>query len=168
MTRPDGIVERLVALSEPLTRTGSCLSGSAGAHAHLAAATHSQIDEPVRYIALAPRVWEVVARGDGSLEPCAAKLGVQVSQGAVEEVVRTSWPLFVTNVQLAGGASVPVLTKEAVLAVLLGRGGLSIGLAGILCRGAGDGIDPDDVRELLKAARLAERFQPMLELLDVA
>jgi hypothetical protein len=29
-------------------------------------------------------------------------------------------------------------------------------------------IDPDEVRELLKTARRPERFQPLLELLNVA
>ena len=55
------------------------------------------------------------------------------------------------------------------MAQLLGRGGLVLGLAGSLLRLANDPpIDVDEVREVLKAARLGDRFQPLLELLQVA
>lgn len=168
MTREDRIVARLAELAPPLTSAGACLSGAAAAHAHLAAATESRIGAPLRYIALPPREWEAVGAGGGALASVAALHGLRVATGPVEDVVRSSWPLFASSVALADGATVPVLTREAVLATLLSRGGLAIGLAGIMLRGTREPIDPDDVRELLKAARQPERYQPLLELLDVA
>jgi hypothetical protein len=44
-----------------------------------------------------------------------------------------------------------------------------LGLAGTLIRVCNQpAVDPDDIREILKAARQGERFQPLLELLSVA
>jgi len=70
---------------------------------------------------------------------------------------------------LADGTVVPVLSREAVLAQMLEQGGLSIGLAGTLIQVGGEPpIDVDEVRELLKAARQNERFQLLLELVQIA
>jgi len=131
--------------------------------------TRSRIGEDVLYIALPPRAWEIVGPDDAVLGVLAASHRLVVVSDPVAVVVRTSWPLFVTRVPVADGLRVPVLTREAVIASLLSRGGLAIGLAGILMRGTGAAsLNADEVREILKAARQPERFQPMLELLDVA
>ncbi len=78
-------------------------------------------------------------------------------------------PLFAMQVALSEETVIPTLSREAVLAQLLDLGGLALGLAGLLVRLANHPpVDVDNVRELLKAARRPERFQPLLELLDVA
>jgi hypothetical protein len=47
--------------------------------------------------------------------------------------------------------------------------GFALALAGMVIRLANEPpVDVDEVRELLKAARQGDRFQPLLELLDVA
>jgi hypothetical protein len=58
---------------------------------------------------------------------------------------------------------VPILSRDAVVAELLAQAGLALGLAGLMVRLC-PAIDPDEVRELLKAARQGDRFQPLLEL----
>jgi hypothetical protein len=94
---------------------------------------------------------------------------VSSDRSAVADAVRPVLALFTRNVVLADGTEVPTLSREAVLAELLGRGGLAIGLAGTLMQLANDPpIEIDEVRELLKAARLSERFQPLLELVQIA
>jgi hypothetical protein len=145
-----------------LARAGGTLSGEAAAHVHLAAATGSRPDESPRYIALPPRRLEAVFSGD------AVKVaGLETDTSPVAEVVRRRLDLFATSVLLADGTSVPTLTKEAVAAGLLAQGGFALALLGTLLRVCPP-IDPDDVREILKAARQGDRFQPFLELLDVA
>ena len=74
----------------------------------------------------------------------------------------------VTHATLADGTVLPVLRREPALAELLSRGGLAIGLAGILLRFRGeDPLDVDEVRELLKAAQQPERYRSLPELLAV-
>lgn len=88
---------------------------------------------------------------------------------AVGSVIARSLPHFGVVLTLGDGVQVPVLRSDAVLAELLERGGLAIGIAGVLLRLLGaQRPDPDDVRDLLNAACKPERFQPLLELLEVA
>ena len=58
---PTRFLERLCGLSDALGQSQALLSGSAGAHAHLAMSTHSVPGEPARYSALVPRSVHVVA-----------------------------------------------------------------------------------------------------------
>ena len=92
--------------------------------------------------------------------------GVEPDRGAVAEVLRARLDLFGTTVVLPDGERVPVLRREAVIAQLLAQGGLALGLTGVILAITGP-IDADEVREILKAARQGDRFQPLLELLDV-
>jgi len=64
--------------------------------------------------------------------------------GAFAANATTTMPLWAAAGVATGNA------LEAILAVLLSRGGLSIGLAGILMRGAGLGIDPDDRKHIFE------------------
>lgn len=158
------LVSALPALAARLTRAGALLSGEAAAHAHLVAATATVPGEPARYAALPPRRVEAVL-------PAGARPvdGVEEASSPVVEALRPRLDLFSTTVVLGDGTMVPVLSLEAVLAELLGRGGLALGLAGLLVRLCGrDAVDVDGVREILKAARQGERFQPLLELMEVA
>lgn len=146
-----------------LAEVGGALSGEAAAHVHLAVATGTRPDDPPRYVALPPRRIEAVV-------PLAGRsvAGVEVATGAVADVVRARLDLFAAPVLLAD-TPVPTLSREAVAADLLARGGLSLGLLGVMLRLANQPpIDIDEVREILKAARRGESFQPLLELLDVA
>jgi hypothetical protein len=139
---------------------GAALSGEGAAHVHLAAATGTDPDGAVRYLALRPRRLEAVYP-DGSRTIA----GIDAAESPVAEVVRANLALFSAPI-LLGGVTVPTLTREAVAADLLARGGLSLGVLGVMLR-VGP-VDADEVREILKAARQGERFQPLLELLDVA
>jgi hypothetical protein len=155
-------------LAPVLRATGGVLSGEAAAHVHIAAATGAVPGAGARYSALAPlsieAIWpEPVAQHSN------VPTGVVRGSGSVAGVVSGQLPLFSTMATWSDGTVLPVLRREAVLAELLERGGLAIGLAGTVLRLANDPpIDPDEVRELLKAARRPERFQPLLELLNVA
>lgn len=153
--------ERLHAIAPDLAACGAVLSGDAAAHAWIMRATGTWHGEPVRYLALptgTPRV--IVAAGP------ALPAGVRLDSGPVVEVLQSALPLYSTSLRLPHGPEIPVLTREATLAQLLARGGVAIALAGLLLRAAPEPpIDPDVVREILKAARLGDRFQPLLELL---
>ncbi len=121
-------------------------------------------EQAPRYAALAPRRLDAIFP-TGADEPA----GVEADLSAVAEVLRHRLDLYSTTVELSEGVRVTTLRREAVMAQLLGRGGLVLGLAGSLLRLANDPpIDVDEVREVLKAARLGDRFQPLLELLQVA
>lgn len=144
-----------------LAHAGGALSGEAAAHVYLAVATGTRPDESPRYIALPPRHLEAVFPSDG-----VNIAGLQTDTSPVAEVVRRRLDLFSTSVPLGDGTSVPTLTREAVAAELLARRGLSLGLLGTLLQVSAP-IDQDEVREILKAARQGDHFQPLLELLDV-
>ena len=149
-------------LAERLSRAGALLSGEAAAHAHLASVTGTTAADP-RYAALPPRAVEaVLPAGRATVE------GVVEATGPIVDALRTRLDLFSTTVTLHDGTQVPVLSLEAVLAQLLARGGLALGLVGMLVRLCGTSIDVDEVREILKSARQGDRFQPLLELMDVA
>lgn len=121
-------------------------------------------EQAPRYAALAPRRLDAIFP-TGADEPA----GVEADRSAVAEVLRHRLDLYSTTVELSGGVRVTTLRREAVMAQLLGRDGLVLGLSGSLLRLANDPpIDVDEVREVLKAARLGDRFQPLLELLQVA
>lgn len=157
-------LDGLPALAERLRRADLVLSGDAAAHVHLASATESVPGEPPRYSALPPRAVEAIGGAD------AAEVdGVTRDVSPVAMVLQQRLELFVREIRLRDGTSVRTLSREAVLAQLLAKGGLAIALAGALLSVTRETpIDPDDVREILKAARQGERFQPLLELLDVA
>lgn len=166
---PDPVVNRLARLGAPLRRSGVILSGEAAAHAHLAATTSSVPGEPARYLALPPWSWEVLEPSGVDLGSLAHDHGLVRDSSAVGDVVRGAWGAHTAVVALADGTLVPVVSRDVTLAMLLARGGLAIGLAGMvvrICRTPP--VDPDDIRDLLKAARQGERFQPLLELLAVA
>lgn len=157
-------LDQLPELAARLRAAGLVLSGEAAAHVHLAAATQSVPGEPPRYAALPPRSIEAIGTAD------AVQLaGIALDTSPVAGVVRERLDLFGQQVVLADGTAVPTLRREAILAELLARAGLAIALAGSVVGVARlPPIDPDEVRELLKAARQGERFQPLLELMDVA
>ncbi|HEY3237448.1 MAG TPA: hypothetical protein VGJ84_22205 [Polyangiaceae bacterium] len=158
------LLDDVVLLTRALRSIGAVLSGESAAHLYLAAATSSRPGQPPRYSALPPQRIEAIVPA-GAVEPP----GVSSDRSAVADAVRPVLALFTRNVVLADGTEVPTLSREAVLAELLGRGGLAIGLAGTLMQLANDPpIEIDEVRELLKAARLSERFQPLLELVQIA
>jgi hypothetical protein len=158
-----GFVASMPALAERARSAGVLLSGEIAAHAHLAVASGSQPGAPPRYAALVPRRIAVIAS-----DPATTMSGAEAETGALAEVLRHRLDLYRTTVRL-GHTELPVLTKEAVVAQLLSQGGLAIGLVAALLRVACDPpLDVDVVRELLKAARQGERYQPLLELLDVA
>ena len=158
------LIDVLPTLGPALGAIGAVLSGESAAHVHLAAATASIPGHSVRYAALIPRrVHAIVPEGARDVP------GVERDVGVITEVLRERLPLVSTIVTLADGTSVPTLSREAVIAQLLALGGLAVGLAGTLIHVANvPPIDVDEVREILKAARQGERFQPLLELLDVA
>lgn len=155
-------LSRAVGKAEELRRAGAVLSGEAAAHAHLASASRSVPGAASKYPALGPTRLEAVLP-EGT-EPIAE---IGPDRSAIADLVRSRLDLFGTTVALADGTRIPVVTREAAIAQLLVRGGLALGLAGLMLRFASPPIDPDDVREILKAARQGERFQPLLELLDV-
>jgi hypothetical protein len=157
------LIEQIAMIADDLRDTGGVVSGEAAAHVHLAAATGSRPGELVQYSALAPRGIEAIFA-----RPNAAISGVRSASGDVADVLRNNLDLFSTEISLADHTRVPVLVYEAVLAQLLSGGGLDIGLAGSLIRVTKRHVDVDAVREILKAARQGDRFQPLLELLDVA
>jgi hypothetical protein len=155
-------VAQLPDLAERTSRAGAVLSGDAAAHAHLAVVTGTTPNE-LRYAALpAHQVEAVFPAGSSSVR------GVAEAAGPVVDVLRARLDLFTTELTLTDGTRVPVLTVDAVLAQLLARGGLALGLAGLLVRLCASSVDADEVREILKAARQGDRFQPLLELIDVA
>jgi hypothetical protein len=162
-----GIAELLIevrAAAGELGHAGGVLSGEAAAHAHVAAATGTAPGGPPRYAALVPKLVEAIFAHDGVVAR-----SVHRDESEVAAVLRPRLDLFVTSVTLADGTVVPTLTREAVLAQLLAKGGLAIALAGsIVALANRPAIDVDQVREILKSAGLGERFQPLLELLDVA
>jgi hypothetical protein len=158
------LLDALPALAAELDAAGAVLSGESALHVHLAAATGSVPGEPPKYAALAPGVIEAVFPEDAR-----DIAGVKRATGAVAELLSGRLDLYSTRVRLADGTVVPTLTREAVLATLLARGGLAIGIAGKLLMVAPEpAVDVDVVREILKASRLGDRFQPLLELLNVA
>jgi hypothetical protein len=158
-------LDRIAEIAKTLRAAGAVLSGEGALHVYLARATGSRPGESARYSALPPRRIEAIwADATGGELP-----GVHADRSEVAGVVRNEISLFSADVTLADGTVVPTLSREAVLAQLLEQGGLSIGLAGTLIQVAGDPpIDVDEVRELLKAARQNERFQPLLELVQIA
>jgi hypothetical protein len=157
-------LERIATLAPALRAARAVLSGEGALHVHLARATGSRPGDPPRYSALAPRRIEALFADDDGALP-----GVRPDPSEVATVIRRNVALFSENVVLADGTVVPVLSREAVLAQMLEQGGLSIGLAGTLIQVGGEPpIDVDEVRELLKAARQNERFQPLLELVQIA
>ena len=163
----DRALTEIKRLAPALRATGGVVSGEAAAHVHIAASTGAVPGGEARYCGLAPlsiqAIWPLPA-GQLSGVP-----GLALDSSSVAGIVASQLPLFATTVTWVDGTVLDVLRREAVLAELLERGGLAIGLAGLLIRLAGNPpIDPDEVRELLKAARHPERFQPLLELLDVA
>ncbi|MBI2378629.1 MAG: hypothetical protein HYV07_31825 [Deltaproteobacteria bacterium] len=146
-----------------LAARGLVVSGPSAAHVHLIVATGSSAGEPAKYAALPPRTIHVLGGTVAPTNPFTR------DSGHVAEVLAANLALFTTSVRLAEGTRLSVLTREAVLAQLLERGGLAVGLAGLLVKlTRNGGIDVDEIRELLKAARESHRFQPMLELLDLA
>lgn len=159
-----GVLHKIRELAGQLASAGAVLSGEAAAHVHLAVATCTVLRGAPGYTALAPRRIEALfPEGAGAMS------GVVAAEGAIADVLRHRMDLYSRPLPLLDGTLVPTLTREAVLAELLSRGGLALGLAGILIGRAGDPpIDADDVRDILKAARQGERFQPLLELLQVA
>lgn len=153
--------ERLHDIAAELASSGAVLSADAAAHAWIMRATGTWHGEPVRYLALPTGVPRAIVPS-GAVPPP----GVRPDAGPVVEVLQAALPLYSTTLRLPHGPEIPVLTREAVLAQLLARGGIAIALAGLLLRAAPEPpIDPDVVREILKAARLGDRFQPLLELL---
>ncbi len=161
------LLEDLRRLEPSLREIGAVVSGEAAAHVHLAAATGSAAGGPIHYRALAPARIQVLCPEGVEARP--RPIGVEPDQSAVGEVLRARLDLFTVRVSLADGTTMAVLSREAVLAELLEAGGLSVGLAGLLVRLAAEPpLDVDEVREILKAARQPERFQPLLELLAVA
>lgn len=147
-----------------LEQSGAVLSGEAAAHAHLMAATGTTPDGAILYAALAPRRLTAIYPDGAGRVP-----GIEPDDGPVAEVIRASLDRFGATAILGDGTRVPVLSRDAVVAELLSRGGLALGLAGTLIRVCDQpAVDPDDIREILKAARQGERFQPLLELLSVA
>ncbi|MBN2497481.1 MAG: hypothetical protein JXR96_23010 [Deltaproteobacteria bacterium] len=164
MRRLEDRILDLFRLAPSLRAAGAVLSGEAAAHVHLIAATGTQPSQPPRYPALAPARIEAILPA-GAVGPS----GIEPDQSAVAEALRPRLELFTCGLDIGAGEAVPALRREAVMAQLLGRAGLALGLAGILLRLANDPpIDVDEVREILKAARLGDRFQPLLELLHVA
>lgn len=161
--RPEQMFERLHARAEKLARTEAVITGEAAAHLHIAVATRSPWRGPLAYSAKSPsQITAIFPRGE-SIE------GITSDASAVAEVARHRLDMNSAAVELAGGPPLQlrVLSREATLAQLLERGGLAIGLAGQLLQATRSvPIDLDDVRDLLKAARLGERFQPVLELID--
>ena len=150
-------LETLLALEGALREHGAVVAGEAAAHAHLASATGWARGKRAEYLALVPRRIAVL----GATAPA----GTELDTGPVAAVLRDKLELFTARPVVAGHA-LPTLCREATLAELLSLGGLRVGLAGILLRVANDPpIDPDDVRDILKAARQPEPFQPLLELL---
>jgi len=140
------------------------LSDEAAAHAYLAAATRSRPGEAPRYAALPPRCVRVLSADDA--RPVA---GAEFDSSAVARVLRHRLDLFAAVLELVDGTRIAVPTREAVIAQLLARGGLALGLIASMLRVQPDSVlDTDEVRDLLKDARLSERYQPLLELLDVA
>jgi hypothetical protein len=159
------LLAALKRVAPAVADAGAVICGGAAAHAHVAAATDSVPGGPIRYAALVPRRIQVVCP-EGAAARMAA-LGLDVDESPVATFVRVRLDLFATVLRLADGTAVPVLSREAVTAQLLGRGGLSVGLAGLLVRLCRP-LDADEVREILKAAGQPERFQPLQELLAVA
>jgi hypothetical protein len=158
------LLDGLPAIAASLRVVSGVLSGEAAAHLHLAAATRSVPGQPPRYCALAPRAIEAILPPDAPDLP-----GIERDRDRVAEVVAGRIESYAVELRLDDGTVVRGLSREAVLAQLLARGGLAIGLAGSLVRLADTPpVDVDEVRELLKAARAGERFQPLLELLQVA
>jgi hypothetical protein len=154
---------RVNALARTLRARRCVLSGEAAAHLHIAHATGTELGGEARYLALVPRKIEVVIpAGEPDIE------GVVRDARPVSQVLGHS-NLFTVELGLRRGDALPVLRREAVLAELLGDGGLALALAGMMLRLANEPpVDVDEVRELLKAARQGDRFQPLLELLEVA
>ena len=161
------LLARVQRVAPSLLECGAFVSGAAAAHVHLAAATRSAADGTVGYVALVPGSVQVVCP-DGAAERLAS-IGLECDSSRVALVVRRRLDLFATIAQWVDGTRVPVLSRDALLAQLLAQGGLAIGLAGLvvrLCRRPR--LDPDVVREILKAAGQPDRFQPLHELLAVA
>ena len=143
-----------------LDRAGAVLSAQAAAHAHLAAASRTAADGPLRYSALAPRRVTAIYSGPERV------VGFDEDASRVGEVVRDDLAFFTVMVTI-DAIAVRVISREATLAQLLAEASLSIALAGSVLKVANSPpIDVDQVREILKAARLGDRFQPMLELVD--
>lgn len=143
-----------------LARAGAIVSGQAAAHLHLAVASATPVDGPLAYSALSPRSATAIYPGPERVP------GFEEDRSQVAETLRANLGLFVTRVVLPGTTGgIEVLSREALLAQLLAEGMLSIALAGSVLKVAGKPpVDPDHVREILKAARLGDKFQPMLEL----
>jgi len=157
-------VAALPRLARDAETARALLSDEAAAHAYLAAATKSRPGEAPRYAALVPRRVRILAADEA--RPVA---GAEFDSSAVAQLLRHRLDSFGTTVELADGTRIPVPTREAVVAQLLARGGLALGLVASMLRVQPDAaLDTDEVRDLLKAARLSERYQPLLELLDVA
>jgi hypothetical protein len=157
-------LDELPTLARSLREAGGVLTGEPAAHVHMAAATGSVPGAAPAYPALPPPPTQAILPGE-----VASIRGATADLGAVAETVRHRLDLFSTIIRLSDGTEVPVLSREAVLADLLSKGGLAVGVAGVLLRVAGDPpVDTDEVREILKAARMGHLFQPMLELMDGA
>jgi len=143
---------------------GAVVAEEAAAHAWLIAATDTRPGVPPRYVALPVRRVAVMAPVGAALPQGATR-----ATGPVADAILGAIELYAEPLALPDGPTLEVLSREAVLAQLLARGGLAIGLAGLLLRVTKDRpIDPDVVREVLKSARLGERFQPLHELLAIA
>lgn len=157
----DTLSRALHALASDLEAAGAVVSFEAAAHAWIMVGTGTWHGEPPRYLAHPVRHIRVIA-------PEGARLPADVTRdtSAVAQVLVAALPVYTETVTLPHGPTLRVLSREAVLAQLLAKGGLAIALAGMLLRVANEPpIDPDVVREVLKGARLGDRFQPLLELL---
>ena len=147
-----------------IEQSGAVISGAAAAHVHLMVATGTTPGGPILYAALPPRRLTAIYPNGVVQVP-----GIEPDSGPVADVLRARLDLFGATATLGDGTPVPVLSRDAVVAELLSRGGLALGLAGTLIRVCDQpAVDPDEVREILKAACQGERFQPLLELLSVA
>lgn len=143
-----------------LDHAGAVLSAQVAAHAHLAAASRTAAAGPLRYSALAPRRVTAVYPGPSRVS------GFDEDSSPVAQILQADLAFFTVTVTI-DAIAVRVISREAALAQLLAEAGLSIALAGSVLKVAGSPpIDVDQVREILKAARLGDRFQPMLELVD--
>ncbi|HEY3355299.1 MAG TPA: hypothetical protein VGQ83_18770 [Polyangia bacterium] len=158
------VLHDLCRLAGGVTSARGAFSGEAAAHAHLAAATGAVPGGATRYLALPPERLEAVFPAAGATAP-----GVETDRDPVAELVGGHLDLFATTARLADGSEIPALSREAVVAELLARGGLALALVGLLLRHQGDRpLDVDEVREILKAARQGEAFPPLAELIDAA
>lgn len=143
-----------------LDHAEAVLSAQAAAHAHLAAASRTAADGPLRYSALAPRRVTAIYPGPERVS------GFDEDSSPVAQILRDDLAFFTVTVTI-DAIAVRVISREATLAQLLAEASLSIALGGSVLKVAGSPpIDVDQVREILKAARLGDRFQPMLELVD--